>query len=245
MPDLQTRELQRARRRAGRVATACASPTTSSAVLRGFDADVIVVQEAWWPDDEPAAVDVRRRASSAPRSSSCASDAARSNPGRTSRVTVTAQGDGRTRRSSAAARRACAARSPVGPCFGDPTPERGGVHVELDVDGSAGRPRRRAPHVAAPLRPADPAATTRAAASRRRGAPPSSPATATSGAPACARSCPAGGARCAGARGRRAGRTARSTTSSCAETSASWWSTARCSAVGSDHRPVRATLRVP
>src|SRR5436190_8661072 len=61
----------------------------------------------------------------------------------------------------------------------------------------------------------------------RRAPPPSSPAIATSGVLACARSFRAGGARCAGVPGPQSCRTARSTTSSCGRTSVS--STARYS----------------
>ena len=104
----------------------------------------------------------------------------------------------------------------------DQTPERGGAARRARRRRQRGRPRGRAPHVAAPLRPTDPAARLAAAAARRRVGPRSSPATATSGAPGSSRSSPAGGARCAGARGRRAGRTARSTTSSCGPGPASW-----------------------
>jgi endonuclease/exonuclease/phosphatase family metal-dependent hydrolase len=102
-------------------------------VLCRFDADVIVLQEAWWPDDEPAAVDI-------------AADelGAKIFPLRFGRGTLNpwphvprdglGQGTvGLVIISKLPAR--LIGTLPVGRVFADQTPERGGVHIELDIDG--------------------------------------------------------------------------------------------------------------
>jgi endonuclease/exonuclease/phosphatase family metal-dependent hydrolase len=103
-------------------------------VLRGFDADVIVMQEAWWPDDGPAAADVV-----------AAEIGAEVFPLRFGRGTLypwphvprdgLGQGwVGLVVMSKLPTR--LVGSLPVGRVFADQTPERGGVHVELDVGGS-------------------------------------------------------------------------------------------------------------
>jgi endonuclease/exonuclease/phosphatase family metal-dependent hydrolase len=104
-------------------------------VLAAFDADVLVLQEAWWPDEGPAAVDVVATESGA---------------------TVHTATFGRaivepwphilsTRRDRACGRLGMAVVSrpparlvttiPVGDAPGDPAEHRRALHVALDVDG--------------------------------------------------------------------------------------------------------------
>ena len=234
-------QLQRARRPAARAATACACPTTSSRVLRGFDADVIVMQESWRPDDEPAAVDGRRRRARR-QDVRAAASGGHARP-LAARPAATARARARSgSRSSAAARPTCVGTLPVGTVLGDHTPERGGAARRARRRRDAGRPRRRPPHVAPPARPpiqlarlAPAAPAAGPARDRRRRLQLLGPGRR-------ARSSRAGGARCAGARGRRAVRTARSTTSSCAPRRSRSCDSEVLPDVGSDHRPVRATL---
>ena len=132
-------------------------------VLRGFDADVIVMQEAWWPDDEPAAVDVAADDLGA-KIFALRSGAARSTPGRTCRGTGLGQGTVGLVDHQQAARPASSAR-----CRSDassPTRRRtaAALHVELDVDGTTVDLVGVHLIVAPPLRPADPAPPARAAA---------------------------------------------------------------------------------
>jgi endonuclease/exonuclease/phosphatase family metal-dependent hydrolase len=109
-------------------------PYDLAAVLRGFDADVIVVQESWRPDGAPAVAEAVAGALGAevfelpfgrarldpwphiPRDGS--------GPGTVglaviSKIPARLQG-----------------RMDVGRIAGDPTPERGGLHLELDVAGT-------------------------------------------------------------------------------------------------------------
>ncbi len=103
----------------------------------------------------------------------------------------------------------------VGPTWRDPAPERRVLHLEVDVAGTA--VQLVGVHLTSRLPYGPPIQLRRLARGLRRSwARPSSPATATSGARPRRCSCPVGGGRCAAAPGRRAGRTARSTTSSCA-----------------------------
>ena len=110
-------------------------PYDLESVLLGIEADVIVVQESWTPDDSTAAV--RRVADAAgaelfelpfgrarldpwphvPRDGAGAGDIGLAI---LSRLPAALQG-----------------RLAVGTVAGDPTPERGGLHVVLDVDGTA------------------------------------------------------------------------------------------------------------
>ena len=222
-------------------------PYDLDAVLRGFDADVIVVQESWTPRRRRRAA-VRRVAERARRRrcSSCRSAGPSSNPGRTCRATATGNGTVGPRRSSA----------------GIPAEARGrlvGRHrrrrpdararrrctSELDVDGTT--VDLVGVHLTSrlPYGPPDPAAPP-----APRSSPPRQPSRdrrrrlqllgpGRAGVPA----------RLAAHRARahlarRAGPTARSTTSSCDRRRYRGTRARGAPAVGSDHRPVRATLRV-
>jgi endonuclease/exonuclease/phosphatase family metal-dependent hydrolase len=103
------------------------------AALRGFDADVIVLQESFTPDDEPAAVQkvaaelgaqlhelVLGRVKLSPWPLLLVSHGGTGTTGIAvlSRIPSTRRG-----------------ALPVGKVFGDPAPARGALHVELDVDG--------------------------------------------------------------------------------------------------------------
>jgi endonuclease/exonuclease/phosphatase family metal-dependent hydrolase len=109
-------------------------PYDLEAVLRGFDADVIVVQESWTPDGGRAAVrDVGESIGAevfelrfgrarldpwphVPRDGAGVGDVGLAI---VSRIPAEMRG-----------------RLSVGTVPGDPTPERGGLHVVLDVDGT-------------------------------------------------------------------------------------------------------------
>ncbi len=65
-------------------------PYDLDAVLRSFDADVIVVQESWTPDGGTVGGAAVRRVGGRRRCSSSASVGPASNPGRTCRATATA-----------------------------------------------------------------------------------------------------------------------------------------------------------
>jgi endonuclease/exonuclease/phosphatase family metal-dependent hydrolase len=108
-------------------------PYDLDAVLRGFDADVIVVQESWRPDGGPGVV--RRfgesvgaqvfempfgRARLAPRPHVPRDGGGTGDVGLAVVSRIPAELEGRLK---------------LGKVPGDPTPERGGLHVRLDVDG--------------------------------------------------------------------------------------------------------------
>ena len=202
MPDLQARQLQRARRRRPASQRRVRARTTSSASCAGLDADVIVMQEAWWPDDEPAAVDVAADELGA-KIFELPFGRGTLDPWPHVPRDGTGQGTVGLAIISKLPARVDRHRCRSGACFADQTPDRGGAAHRARRRRERRRPRRDPPHVAAPLRPADPAPPARAAAPAAGPPRRSSPATATSGARACARSSPAGGARCSGARGRR------------------------------------------
>ena len=110
-------------------------PYDLGAVLRGFDADVIVVQESWTPDGGISAVREvgdavgaevfelkfgRARLEPWPHVPRDGSGMGEVGLAIVSRIPAEARG-----------------RLSVGTVPGDPTPERGGLHVVLDVDGTA------------------------------------------------------------------------------------------------------------
>ena len=110
-------------------------PYHLGAVLRGFDADVIVVQESWTPDGGTAAVREvgdaigaevfelrfgRARLEPWPHVPRDGSGVGEVGLAIVSRIPAAVRG-----------------RLSVGTVPGDPTPERGGLHVVLDVDGTA------------------------------------------------------------------------------------------------------------
>jgi len=110
-------------------------PYDLGAVLRGFDADVIVVQESWTPDGGASAVRAfgdsvgaevfelrfgRARLEPWPHVPRDGSGMGEVGLAIVSRIPAEARG-----------------RLSVGTVPGDPTPERGGLHVVLDVDGTA------------------------------------------------------------------------------------------------------------
>ena len=101
-------------------------------MLRGFDADVIVVQESWWPGDGRAVVDVVA-ADLGAEVFALPSDAAL-HP--CPHVPRTGTGQGRV---GLAVISKLPARlvtpMPLGHVFADQTPDRAGLHLELDVAG--------------------------------------------------------------------------------------------------------------
>ena len=181
-------------------------------VLLGIDADVIVCRSR----GPPTVACPRSGASvtpSAPRCSSSRSVGPSSTPGRTCLATAAGSVTSGSP-SSAASRPRPRDASSVGTVLSDPTPERGGLHVVLDVGGT--EVDLVGVHLSSRLPYGPPIQLRRLPRScHRPAAPASSPATATSGVPACSRSSRAGDAPCAGAPGPPAGRTARSTTSWC------------------------------
>lgn len=110
------------------------APYDLPAVLRSFDTDVIVVQESWWPDDATAAVDevaddLGAKVFALPFGRGTL------HPWPHVPRDATGQGSvGLAIISRLPAREI--ARLPVGRVPADPAPERGALHVELDVDGS-------------------------------------------------------------------------------------------------------------
>ena len=110
-------------------------PYDLDAVLRGFDADVIVVQESWTPDAGASAVRQFGESVGA-EVFELRFGRARLEPW----PHVPRDGDGVGDVGLAIVSRvpaeACG-RLSVGTVPGDPTPERGGLHVVLDVDGTA------------------------------------------------------------------------------------------------------------
>jgi endonuclease/exonuclease/phosphatase family metal-dependent hydrolase len=108
-------------------------PYDLRAVLHGFDADVIVVQESWTPDGGTAAVREFGDAVGA-EVLELKFGRARLEPW----PHVPRDGDGLGDVGLAIVSRVPATnrgRLSVGTVPGDPTPERGGLHVVLDVDG--------------------------------------------------------------------------------------------------------------
>jgi endonuclease/exonuclease/phosphatase family metal-dependent hydrolase len=109
-------------------------PYDLDAVLRGFAADVIVVQESWTPDGEDAAA--RRVAEDlGAEVFELPFGRARIEPW----PHVPRDGNGYGTVGLAVISRLPArvqGRLAVGTVAGDPTPERGGLHVELDVGGT-------------------------------------------------------------------------------------------------------------
>jgi endonuclease/exonuclease/phosphatase family metal-dependent hydrolase len=109
-------------------------PYDLDAVLRGFDADVIVVQESYTPDAGTAAV--RRVATERDAELfELPFGRARLEPW----PHIPRQGDGRGAIGLAVISHIPAVleqRIAVGRVAGDPTPERGGLHVALDVGGT-------------------------------------------------------------------------------------------------------------
>jgi endonuclease/exonuclease/phosphatase family metal-dependent hydrolase len=109
-------------------------PYDLDAVLLGIDADVVVVQESWTPDDGPAAV---RRVADAVGAElfELPFGRARLDPW----PHVPRDGDGRGTVGLAVISRIPAAvqgRLPLGTVLNDRTPDRGGLHVLLDVGGT-------------------------------------------------------------------------------------------------------------
>jgi endonuclease/exonuclease/phosphatase family metal-dependent hydrolase len=111
------------------------APYDLGAVLRGFDADVIVLQESWTPDGGTAVVATvaaetgatlfelpfgRARLEPWPQIARDGGGGGIVGIAILSRLPATELG-----------------RLAVGRVFGDPTPERGGLHVALDVGGTA------------------------------------------------------------------------------------------------------------
>jgi endonuclease/exonuclease/phosphatase family metal-dependent hydrolase len=109
-------------------------PYDLASVLRGFDTDVIVVQESWWPDDGPAAVD-EAAADLGAKLFAMQFGRATLHPWPHVRRDLTGHGVmGLSIITKLPAREI--ARVAVGRVPGDPTPERGALHLELDVEGS-------------------------------------------------------------------------------------------------------------
>jgi endonuclease/exonuclease/phosphatase family metal-dependent hydrolase len=109
-------------------------PYDLESVLRGFDADVIVVQETWWPDGEPSAVD---RVAAALGSQVFALPFGRGVMEPWPHVRFDGRGDGDVGLSIMSrlpARRVASLH--LGRVAADPTPERGALHVEADVGGT-------------------------------------------------------------------------------------------------------------
>ncbi len=109
-------------------------PYDLDAVLRGFDADVIVVQESWTPDHGRSAVQAFGESIGA-EVLELRFGRARLEPW----PHVPRDGDGVGDVGVAIVSRIPAevrGRLAVGTVPGDPTPERGGLHVLLDVDGT-------------------------------------------------------------------------------------------------------------
>ena len=135
------------------------APYDLETVLRGFDADVIVVQESWWPDDGPAAVDVVAADLGA---EVFALEFGRGTLHPWPHVPRDGSGQGRVGLaviSKVPAR--VVAPMPLGHVFADQTPDRAGLHLELDV---AGQPVDLiGVHLSSrlPYGPTDPAATPR------------------------------------------------------------------------------------
>jgi endonuclease/exonuclease/phosphatase family metal-dependent hydrolase len=109
------------------------APYDLETVLRGFDADVIVVQESWWPDDGPAAVDVVAADLGA---EVFALEFGRGTLHPWPHVPRTGIGEGTVGLAVISKMPACVvAPIPLGQVFADQAAERAGLHLELDVAG--------------------------------------------------------------------------------------------------------------
>ena len=110
------------------------APYDLVSVLRDFDADVIVVQESWWPDDGPAAVD-EAAVDLAAKLFSLPFGRGTLHPWPHVRRDQRGHGIvGLAILSRLPAREI--GRLSVGRVRADPTPERGALHLELDVSGT-------------------------------------------------------------------------------------------------------------
>ncbi len=110
------------------------APYDLSSVLRAFDTDVIVVQESWWPDDGAAVVDEVADDLGA-KIFSHKFGRGRMHPW--PHVPRDGRGPGDVGLSIITRLPAQeVGRLAVGRVFADPTPERGAIHLELDVDGT-------------------------------------------------------------------------------------------------------------
>jgi endonuclease/exonuclease/phosphatase family metal-dependent hydrolase len=110
------------------------APYDLASVLRGFDTDVIVVQESWWPDDGPSAVD-EAAADLGAKLFALPFGRGTLHPWPHCRRDLTGNGlMGLSIITKLPAREV--ARVAVGRVPADPTPERGALHLELDVGGS-------------------------------------------------------------------------------------------------------------
>ena len=189
-------------------------PYDLDTVLRGIDADVVVLQESWTPDGGVAAVRRVGRRRSVPRCCELRFGRSRLDPwphvprdgsglgdvglAVLSRIPAEAQG-----------------RLSVGTVLSDPTPERGALHVVLDVGGT--KVDLIGVHLSSRLPHGPPIQLRRLAAQLP---PPGRPGIVAGdcnfwGPARGSRSSRAGNAPCVGAPGPPAGRTARSTTSWC------------------------------
>ena len=110
------------------------APYDLASVLRGFDTDVIVVQESWWPDDGPAPVE-EAAADLGAKLFKLPFGRGTLQPWPHVRRDLTGTGVmGLSIITKLPAHEI--ARVAVGRVLADPTPERGALHLELDVSGS-------------------------------------------------------------------------------------------------------------
>jgi endonuclease/exonuclease/phosphatase family metal-dependent hydrolase len=108
-------------------------PYDLAEVLKRFDADVVVVEETWWPDDERSAVD---DAAEATGSEVFALPFGRGTMAPWPHVRFDGSGEGVVGLSIMSRIPArVVAELKLGRVVADPTPERGALHLELDVDG--------------------------------------------------------------------------------------------------------------
>ena len=111
------------------------APYDLASVLRGFDADVVVVQETWWPDDDQSAVDAAAAMTGA---EVFALPFGRGVMDPWPHVRRDGTGDGVVGLSIVSRLPArVVARLSLGRILADPTPERGALHLEVDVGGTA------------------------------------------------------------------------------------------------------------
>src|SRR5262245_25110907 len=109
-------------------------PYDLESVLCGFDADVVVVQETWWPDGEESAVD---RAAAALGHQVFALPFGRGVMEPWPRWRFDGSGDGEIGLSIMSRLPARLVTSvDLGRVFADPTPRRGAIHLEIDVTGA-------------------------------------------------------------------------------------------------------------
>ncbi len=109
-------------------------PYDLASVLLGFDADVMVVQETWWPDGEPCAVETAARALGA---EVFALPFGRGTLHPWPHVRRDGSGNGEVGLSIVSRLPArVVARVPVGRVPLDHTPERAALHLEVDVGGT-------------------------------------------------------------------------------------------------------------